>query len=92
MKGKTVTFIVLVLFIGAAIGTALGELIGYILPAGVVEQFFLRSATIGFNPFTLDLGVFNFTLGFKIKLNIVGIIGIAFAAYILRWYRNERNY
>ncbi|RKY87717.1 hypothetical protein DRQ11_05570, partial [candidate division KSB1 bacterium] len=29
---------------------------------------------------------FTITFGFSIKLNVIGIVGIAIAAYILRWY------
>ena len=92
MRERSISFIILILFLGAIIGTALGELIGFLLPEGVVEQFFLRSALFGFEPFNVNLGVFTFTLGFTFRLNIIGIIGIAFTAYILRWYRSERHY
>lgn len=92
MRGRSFGFILLILILGAIIGTALGELIGFLLPEGVVEQFFLRSALFGFEPFTVNLEVFTFTVGFTFKLNIVGIIGIAFTAYILRWYQSERRF
>ncbi|MBD3290368.1 DUF4321 domain-containing protein [candidate division KSB1 bacterium] len=92
MRKRSISFILLVLIIGAAIGTALGELIAYIVPTGVVEQFFLRAALIGFEPFTLNLGVFTFTLGFTLELNVIGVIGIAISAYILRWYHSDRRY
>lgn len=82
----------LILIIGAVIGTALGELIAYVLPTGVVEQFFLRAALLGFEPFTLNLGVFTFTLGLSLKLNVIGVIGIVISAYILRWYHSERHF
>jgi hypothetical protein len=90
MNRKSLGFVFLILIIGAIIGTALGELIAYLLPEGVVEQFFLKSATIGFEPFTVNLGIISFTLGFKFILNVIGIVGIAFAAYMLRWYHRER--
>ena len=92
MRQRSLSITLIILFLGAIIGTVLGELIGYLLPEGVVEQFFLRAALVGFEPFTINLGVFTVTLGFTIKLNIIGIIGIAFSAYILRWYRSERHY
>ena len=92
MRRKSLSFILLVLILGAIIGSALGELIAFLLPEGVVEQFFLRAALLGFEPFTANLGVFTFTLGFTLKLNIIGIIGITLAAYILRWYQSERRY
>jgi len=73
--------------IGALIGSALGELLGLLLPDGVVREFFLRSANPAFGPATLNLGLFTFTLGFSFKLNIVGIIGIFLSGYLLRWFR-----
>ncbi len=90
MRKKPLGIIILILFLGAIIGSALGEIIALLLPAGVVKQFFLRSASIGFNPATIDLGILEFTLGFKFILNVTGIIGIAFAAYLLRWYHGNR--
>ena len=92
MRKHSFGFIIFVIILGAIIGTALGEILGLLLPEGVVEQFFLRSALFGFEPTTLNLGVFTVTLGFTMKLNGIGIIGIAFAAYMLRWFRHERHY
>ncbi|NOQ96978.1 MAG: DUF4321 domain-containing protein [Calditrichae bacterium] len=66
-------------------GTALGEVLAYILPLGVVKEFFLRSAIFSVGPATLNLVAFTFTLGFSLKLNVIGIIGIGIAAYFLRW-------
>ena len=67
------------------IGSALGEVIAYILPSGVVKQFFLKSATASVGPGTLNIIILTLTLGFSIKLNVMGVIGIFIAAYILRW-------
>jgi hypothetical protein len=90
MRRISLGVVVVILFIGAIIGTSLGELIAYLLPEGVVEQFFLKSATLGFDPFTVNLGIISFTLGFKFILNVIGIVGIGLAAYMLRWYHRER--
>ncbi|MFZ5519345.1 MAG: DUF4321 domain-containing protein [Candidatus Zhuqueibacterota bacterium] len=90
MRKKSLALLILTLLLGAILGSAMGELIALLLPTGVVKQFFLRSATIGFNPFTLNLGLLEFTLGFKFILNVIGIIGIAIAIYLLRWYYENR--
>lgn len=34
---------------------------------------------MGLNPTKLDLGVFNFTFGFSMNLNIAGVVGIILA-------------
>lgn len=83
---KSVGAVLLILIFGGLIGSTFGEVIGLVLPNGVVKDFFLKSITPGFSPGTLNLIVFSITLGFTIKLNIVSILGIALAAYILRWY------
>jgi len=82
--------LIVFLILGAIIGSALGNLIALLLPDGVVKQFFIRSATIGFDPLTVNLGFFSFTFGFKFVLNVIGIVGIAFTAYLLRWYHQNR--
>jgi len=82
---RTLGFIVLILILGAAVGTLLGELIGLVLPEGVVREFFVRSWTLEIGPGTLNASLFSITLGLTFKLNAVGIIGIGFAVYLLRW-------
>ncbi|MCK5737899.1 DUF4321 domain-containing protein [bacterium] len=50
------------------------------------EQFFLISAQWGVEPTTLNAGLFSMTLGMTFELNVIGIMGIAAAAYLLRYY------
>ncbi len=76
----------LVILLGALFGTLLGHLLGLILPEGVVKEFFLRSWDPQFGPATLDLNLFSLTFGFTLKVNAVGVIGVAIAIYVLRWY------
>lgn len=87
LQKRSLGFILIIIFIGALIGTALGEILGLLLPQGVVREFFLRSANPIFGPATLNLGLFTITFGFSFKFNIIGIIGVIVAAYILRWFR-----
>ena len=83
---KSLGFIVLVVLIGALVGSALGEVIALILPDGVVKEFFLRAISGGLGPTTLNAVLFTLTIGFTIKLNVIGIVGIAMVAYLMRWY------
>lgn len=85
MRKKSVAFIIFIIIIGALIGTALGEIIGLLIPSGVVQDFFLKSAHASIGPATLDIILLTLTLGFSIKLNVTGVIGILIAAYVLRW-------
>jgi len=85
MKKESFGFILIVLVLGALIGSALGEVLAYIIPNGVVKQFFLKSASASVGPGTFNIIILTITLGLSIKVNIVGIIGILIAAYALRW-------
>jgi hypothetical protein len=85
MRKKSAVFVVFIIIIGALMGTAIGEVIGILVPQGVVQDFFLKSATASLGPGTLDIILFTITLGFSVKLNVVGVIGILIAAYALRW-------
>jgi hypothetical protein len=85
MRKKSLTYIIFIVIVGALIGTVLGELIAYLIPAGVVQEFFLKSAAASFGPATINIIIMTLTIGFSIKLNITGIIGILIAAYALRW-------
>jgi hypothetical protein len=85
---RSLGFIVVVLLLGALTGTLLGELAGFLLPAGVVKEFFLKSGEIGFGPGTLNAVLFSITLGLTLKINVVGLIGIGVAVYLLRWVLN----
>jgi hypothetical protein len=83
---KSVGAVLLILIFGALIGSILGEVIGLVLPGGVIKEFFIKSIKIGFDAGPLDLYLITITFGFWIKLNIISILGIALAAHILRWY------
>jgi hypothetical protein len=74
--------------LGAVAGTLLGELLGLLLPEGVVKEFFLKSGELGFGPATLNAILFSITFGLQFKINVVGLIGIGFAVYLLRWVLN----
>jgi hypothetical protein len=85
MRKKSAVFIIFIIIIGAMIGTALGEVIGILVPAGVVQDFFLKSASASIGPGTLDIILLTITLGFSFKINVMGVMGILIAAYALRW-------
>jgi hypothetical protein len=78
--------VVLVIILGAMIGTLFGKLIGLVLPEGVVKEVFLKDAHWAVGPADIDVGLFAITLGFKITLNAIGFLGVCLAIYLLRWY------
>jgi hypothetical protein len=83
---NSLALFIMVVFIGAIIGSAIGEIIGLLLPVGIVKDFFLKSVTFGFSPTTINLVILTFTIGALLKINIIGVIGIFLASYIFRWY------
>ena len=85
-RKKGIGFLFLILLIGIIIGTAVGEIIGLLLPEGLVKEFFIRSVSFGFGPTEVDLNVLRFNIGFYLKANIISVIGVMFAAYLFRWY------
>jgi hypothetical protein len=84
---RSIAVMFLVLIIGAAVGTILGDVLGMILPEGVVKQFFLQSVSWGISPVTLDVIVMTITFGLRIKFNISSVLGLAAAYYFLRYFR-----
>ncbi len=95
MNKRTLGFIFITLFCGAVIGSVLGELIGWIMPDGVVKQFFLTGIDIdlaglaGFDSGVIILNLIVLTLkfGLKVSLNFIGLVGMATAFYFLRYFK-----
>jgi hypothetical protein len=77
--------ILLIVVAGLVVGSLLGELLGSLLPAGWVQEFLTRGPTVGLAPpATLDLRLVSLTVGFALKVNVVGVLGILIAALALR--------
>ena len=79
------TFIALIF--GAVMGTLFGNLLALMLPEGVVKQFFLQSVSWGISPVTLDFIVGTVTFGLRVKFNIISVLGLSVAYYLLRYFR-----
>ncbi len=77
---NTLVFLIFILC-GIVIGGLLGE-----LSKGISWLSWLSyGQSFGFsNPFTLDLGVLQLTLGLMIKINVSSIIGIVISIFIYR--------
>ena len=87
---RNMTFIFLVLFIGIVTSSILSQLIGGILPEGVVKDFFLTSRSIGWGiqPNNwVDLFVVRFKTGLFIDISVVSFLGIAITWYFLRYFK-----
>ncbi len=76
--------LIVVLILGALIGTVAGEVIGAFVPGGAVERIFSRGITTGLSPATLDLKVISLTVGFLVKINLASVLGIGLALLLYK--------
>ena len=82
---RGVGLVLLVVVVGLVVGSLLGELLGALLREGWVQDVLTRGPSIGLTtPATLDLRFVSLTLGFSLKVNLVGLIGVVIAALALR--------
>jgi len=95
MTKRSIALVAITLFVGAMAGTLAGELLVWILPEGVVKDFFLTSVTFDLaglvgnesGVIVLDLIMFTLKFGLALKINFTSIIGLASAYYFLRYFR-----
>ena len=78
--------LVLILFLGLIVGSAIGKMMGAIMPPGAVRSFFVEGLDYAFGPHTLNFVVFTLTLGFSLDVNVMGVLGVIVLAQLLRWY------
>jgi hypothetical protein len=77
--------VVLIVASGLVIGSLLGELVASLLPSGVIHDLLTRGPQIGLSPpATVDLRFMALTFGIVLKINVVGLLGVALAAFALR--------
>jgi len=82
---KTIIFFVLIIIVGALIGSFLGKFIQNAFPEGSsVKDLFATEISAGLSPTTLDLRIIEFTLGFLVKLNVTAVVGMLIAGYIFK--------
>ena len=87
---RSIAYIFLIFIIGIITGSILGQLIGGILPEGVVKDFFLTSRSIGWGiqpDNWMDLYVVRFKTGMFVDISVVSILGMVIAWYYLRYFR-----
>jgi len=74
-----------IIILGALIGAALGELIAYLFPGGILERIFSRGITPGLDPpATLNLKILSLTFGFTVRINIASLLGLLLGAYLYK--------
>ena len=90
MQKKNLYFILLVIFIGCIMGTALSMFVSLVIPDGVVKDFFILSKSFGFGQNAnnwLVLGPLRLKMGLFCDVSILSILGIFISWYILRYFK-----
>ncbi|MBU0712778.1 DUF4321 domain-containing protein [bacterium] len=86
-KNRSLIMVIGVLILGAMLGSLMGEVLKMAMPDGVVKEVFLRSVNLMIGPGVVDMLMFSVTIGFSLSLNLVGILGMVGAYYVLRFWR-----
>ena len=89
MKSKSIGLLIVTLFIGILIGSALGQLLGLFLPEDhiVARALVAPLAEYVTGPWDLNLIIIVLTFGFKLHINFFSILGIVGA-----WYYHKYSY
>ncbi len=89
LSKRSIGFLALTFFLGILVGSVLGQAMGLFLPAdSVAHQLFVQQHDdIGFDPVRIDLIVFEITVGFMVRVNLMSVVGIFVVAQLLRWFR-----
>lgn len=87
MTGKSVGMLIVTLFVGILIGSAVGQLLGLFLPSDHIVVKALVSPLVSYiaGPWDLNLIIIVFTFGFTLNINFFSIIGIVGAWYYYRY-------
>jgi len=95
MKKRSWGYITLGLLVGALLGSLFGSLINWLLPEGVVKDFFNLGVSFDLaglvgnqtGVIVIDLIIITVKFGLSIAFNITSFIGLVTAYYFLRFFR-----
>ncbi|MCD5397835.1 DUF4321 domain-containing protein [candidate division NPL-UPA2 bacterium] len=84
--GKKFGFWLLVLIIGALIGSIVAEIIGLFFQdeASLIHQLFIAGVELGFDPQHINLYILDFTFGLRATVNLLTFMGLIGAIYLGR--------
>jgi H+/Cl- antiporter ClcA len=89
MRSKSIGSLIVTLFVGVLIGSALGQLLGLFLPQDHIVAKALISPLVPYKagPWDLNLVIMVITFGFTLNINFFSILGIVGA-----WYYHKYSY
>lgn len=80
---RTTANVITAILLGGLIGNVIGEILRVIVPHGPVKDLFLKSIDFGFSPFTVNIVIAKFTLGFIMHFNLLAALFILLMIYLL---------
>jgi len=83
---KRFAVVLLAVVVGLLAGALLTELLGFVLPTGVVKTFFMKEIGFGIDPVHVDLALVEFTVGFRMYFNFVSLVAIGLTVYYFKWW------
>lgn len=79
---RTPWLLIFFILVGGLLGGVMGEILLLFSPAGFLKDLFLKSYQIGIAPpFTIDLHLITFTIGFTFRINLLSLLGIILGLY-----------
>ena len=75
--------LVVIVLLAAMLGTALGDILGKVVPDGPIERLLEAGVQVGTAaPWTLDIKVLQLTLGLSLRFTVLGTIGAGVALVV----------
>lgn len=89
MRAKSIGSLIVTLFVGILIGSALGHLLGLLIPPDHIVARALVSPLVEYaaGPWELNLIIVVLSFGFKLYINFFGVLGI-----VGGWYYHKYSY
>ena len=82
---KTPWMFIFFIFTGGLLGGVLGEILRVLSPDGAIRDLFLTGFDPGINPpFTMNLHIISFTVGFAVRINLLTLLGMILGIYIYK--------
>jgi hypothetical protein len=79
-------FLTLAILFGILAGGLVSELFDVLAPTGMVKTFFTKSIGFGVPAFSVDLGMFSFTLGLSFRFTVISLFILIVIVYYFRWW------
>jgi hypothetical protein len=81
---KSYWVLLIFVLIGGLLGGVLGEILRVMAPHGTIQSIFATNFTPGISPFSIDLVLLKFTLGFELKINLLSLLGMFLGIYLYK--------